>query len=104
MGAVRSAISWLATGGALPYYGTVRGRLGRPSIARVGMIFQIEGKPALNEPSAIRLRLALKSLRSYGPSSYASLTDDKGNYIQGAGGDVTCMVERYEKETDKRER
>jgi hypothetical protein len=68
------------------------------------MIFQIEGKPALNEPSAIRLRLALKSLRSYGPSSYASLTDDKGNYIQGAGGDVTCMVERYEKETDKRER
>jgi hypothetical protein len=68
------------------------------------MLFQAEGKPDVNEPSIARLRSALKSLRSYGPSSYASLTDAQGNYIQVAGGGVTCMVERYEKETNKRER
>jgi hypothetical protein len=68
------------------------------------MLFQAEGKPDVSKPSVARLRSALKSLRSYGPSSYASLTDDQGNYIQVAGGGVTCMVERYEKETNTRER
>ena len=68
------------------------------------MILQIEGKAELVQPSATRLRSALKSLRSYGPSSYASLTDNQGNYIQVAGGGVTCMVERYEKGTNTRER
>jgi hypothetical protein len=33
-------------------------------------------------------------LRSYGPSSFASLTDAEGNYLQVAGGGVTCMLER----------
>ena len=35
-------------------------------------------------------------LRSYGPSSFASLTDDQGNYLQVAGGQMTCMLERRE--------
>ncbi len=68
------------------------------------MLFQAERKPDVSGPSVARLRSVLRSLRSYGPSSYASLTDDLGNYIQVAGGGVTCMVERYEKEANKRER
>jgi hypothetical protein len=68
------------------------------------VIFQVEGRADLDQPSITRLRAALKSLRSYGPSSYASLTDDYGNYIQVAGGGIICMVERYEKGTNTRER
>jgi hypothetical protein len=68
------------------------------------VLLQVEGKPDLDQPSAAQLRAALKSLRSYGSSSYASLTDNHGNYIQVAGGGVTCMVERYEKGTNTRKR
>lgn len=38
----------------------------------------------------------LKQLKSYGPNSYATLTDSEGNYLQVAGGRVTCFVEKYD--------
>ena len=60
------------------------------------MKFEIEGKPVITAPTPVQIARALKSLRSYGKSSYASLTDDVGNYVQVAGGGVSCMIERFE--------
>jgi hypothetical protein len=60
------------------------------------MRLEVEGKAAMQGPTKPQVVKALKSLRSYGPSSYASLTDANGNYVQVAGGGVTCMVERYD--------
>jgi hypothetical protein len=44
---------------------------------------------------------ARSALRSCGPSSYASLTDDPGNYLQVAGGALTCLLERREAATGR---
>lgn len=60
------------------------------------MKLEVEGKPAIQEPQESQLPRALKSLKSYGPASYASLTDASGNYVQVAGGGVICMIERYD--------
>lgn len=68
------------------------------------MIFECEGKPAIKEPKSSQIRKALLSLRSYGPSSYASLTDEAGNYIQVAGGGITCLLELYKADTKERMR
>lgn len=60
------------------------------------MKLEIEGKKSIEEAQESQIRRAIKALKSYGPSSYASLTDSSGNYVQVAGGGVSCMVERYE--------
>lgn len=60
------------------------------------MRLEIEKKPAVDEVTDTEVRAAIMSLRSYGPSSFASLTDEQGNYLQVAGGGVTCMLERRE--------
>ncbi|KVR32790.1 hypothetical protein [Burkholderia ubonensis] len=60
------------------------------------MKFDIEGKAAFIAPTPIQIARGLKSLRSYGKSSYASLTDGAGNYVQVAGGGASCMIERFE--------
>jgi hypothetical protein len=41
---------------------------------------------------------------SYRSSSFASLTDRQGNYVQVACGGITCMVERREESTAKQYR
>lgn len=66
------------------------------------MKFEAEGKPEIHEPRESQVTRAIKSLKSYGPSSYASLTDARGNYVQVAGGGVTCMIERYDAADRKR--
>ncbi|APG03066.1 hypothetical protein BJI69_03525 [Luteibacter rhizovicinus DSM 16549] len=58
------------------------------------MRLEIEQKPPLDDVDEKQLRAIIASLRSYGPSSYASLTDGQGNYLQVAGGGVTCMLEK----------
>jgi hypothetical protein len=55
---------------------------------------EVEGKPAVEQPTEKQIRAAVLKLRSYGPHSYAALTDDGGNYLQVAGGGVTCLLER----------
>jgi hypothetical protein len=60
------------------------------------MKFEIEGKVAISAPTPAQISRAIKSLRSYGPSSYASLTNESGSYVQIAGGGVTCMVEHLD--------
>lgn len=57
------------------------------------MIFEIENKPPKEIKDFSLIKKSLESLKSYGPSSYAILTNEKGDYVQVAGGRVTCMVE-----------
>lgn len=58
------------------------------------MRFERENARPIDHPSAKRIENELKRLRSYGPSSFASLTRSDGSYVQVAGGGVTCLVER----------
>lgn len=57
------------------------------------MILESEKNPPINNPTSKNIKNTIRKLRSYGPSSYASLTDDSGNYLQVAGGGITCMLE-----------
>jgi len=57
------------------------------------MLFEVEKKTPVESAEAADVRAVIPKLRSYGPSSYASLTDAQGNYLQVAGGGVTCMLE-----------
>jgi hypothetical protein len=57
------------------------------------MTFEREGTLPLSDPTATRLTSELKKLKSYGKSSFASLTGADGSYVQVAGGGVGCMVE-----------
>jgi hypothetical protein len=68
------------------------------------MKFDIQGKEGIAAPTPAQIVRAIKSLRSYGPSSYASLTDDAGNYVQVAGGGISCMVEHIEIDGERRRR
>ncbi|GAB6847951.1 hypothetical protein [Paraburkholderia kururiensis] len=60
------------------------------------MKFEIEGKAEIISPTPRQITRSLQSLRTYGKSSYASLTDARGSYVQVAGGSTSCMIERYE--------
>ncbi|MCA8271614.1 hypothetical protein LGN17_03640 [Burkholderia sp. AU30280] len=60
------------------------------------MKLNIEGKAEVIAPTPRQITHALKSLRSYGKYSYASLTDASGSYVQVAGGGVSCMIERFD--------
>ncbi|MFJ2990862.1 hypothetical protein ACIPF8_23655 [Collimonas sp. NPDC087041] len=57
------------------------------------MRLEVEKKRPVENASEAQVRSAILALRSYGPSSFTSLTDVRGNYLQVAGGGVTCMVE-----------
>jgi hypothetical protein len=58
------------------------------------MKLDVEGRSPINNVSEAKVRSVIARLRSYGPSSFASLTDESGNYLQVAGGGATCMMER----------
>lgn len=58
--------------------------------------FEVEKKLPILQPSEKQIRDTIARLRSFGPSSFAVLSDDKGNYVQVAGGGITCMLERRE--------
>ena len=66
------------------------------------MLLACEGKPSIQNPKPSQIQKVLLALRSYGPSSYASLTDDAGSYVQVAGGGVSCLLELYQADTKKR--
>jgi hypothetical protein len=65
------------------------------------MRLEVENKPVIEHVNAAQLRSAITGLRSYGPSSYASLTDEQGNYLQVAGGGITCLLERRDAATGR---
>jgi|ERR1700744_2778510 len=58
------------------------------------MRLEVEKQTPIDKVTEKQLLSAIAGLRSYGPSSFASLTDEHGNYLQVAGGGVTCMLER----------
>jgi len=58
------------------------------------MRFEVENRPPIEGPSARRVRAGILCLRNHGRSSFATLADDRGNYLLVAGGGLTCMLER----------
>ncbi|WP_122171537.1 hypothetical protein [Burkholderia stabilis] len=66
------------------------------------MKLETEGKQVIHEPKEFQVKRVIKSLKSYGSSSYASLTDAEGSYVQVAGGGASCMIERYDFAQKKR--
>ena len=68
------------------------------------MIFEYERQLPIIDVSEKILFRVLKRLKSYGPSSFASLADETGSYLQVAGGGVTCMLERKDMPSGKQYR
>ena len=58
------------------------------------MRLDVENKPPIEAATPRRVRASVLALRSRGPSSFASLTDERGTYLLVAGGGRTCMLER----------
>jgi hypothetical protein len=58
------------------------------------MRLEVEKKAPIDNVSDAKVRAEILALRSFGPSSFASVTDEQGNYLQVAGGGMTCMLER----------
>lgn len=58
------------------------------------MRLEVEKKPPIENVTDAQVRSAILALRSYGPSSFASLSDAQGNFLQVGGGGITCMLER----------
>jgi hypothetical protein len=66
------------------------------------MRLEVEGRATpINGVTEAQIRTILLALRSYGPSSFASLMDEEGNYVQIAGGGGTCSLERHEAASGK---
>lgn len=57
------------------------------------MILEAENQEPLKIVSFAKVEQTLRKLKSYGPSSFASLTSLDGSYVQVAGGRVTCILE-----------
>lgn len=66
------------------------------------MNFEVEGKINVICPKPSQIKRTIKSLKSYGSSSYASLADETGRYVQVAGGGITCMVEQFDPQSGVR--
>lgn len=58
------------------------------------MRLETEDKPPIENVSAAHVKKTVARLKSYGPCSFASLIDENENYLQVAGGRVTCMLEK----------
>lgn len=57
------------------------------------MILERENAPPVVNPSGTRLSKELRKLRVSGPSSFASLTSERGEFLQVAGGRGGCLLE-----------
>lgn len=66
------------------------------------MIFEIENKESVSNPKFSDVVKTLMILKSYGPISFCSLTDDSGSYVQVAGGRYTCLLEFFDSQNKKR--
>ncbi|WP_308719054.1 hypothetical protein [Komagataeibacter xylinus] len=62
---------------------------------------KVENKDPVKVDNFSKIEKSLRSLKSYGPCSYAILENDDGSYIQVAGGRVTCVLELREKNQDR---
>jgi hypothetical protein len=62
-------------------------------------ILQRDGCKAVVDPSERQLLHNLRSLKLYGRSQFLVLSTMDGDWIQIAGGTLSCIVERYSAET-----
>lgn len=60
----------------------------------IKMRLEAEGKSPVENPSESKVRALVASLKSYGPCSFASITDEQGSYLQVGGGGQSCLLER----------
>lgn len=58
------------------------------------MLLEAEKITPIFDVTESKLVKVIRSLRSYGPCSFATLTDEHENYIQIAGGVITCLIEK----------
>ncbi|WP_229207170.1 hypothetical protein [Duganella sp. Root336D2] len=65
------------------------------------MKLEVEMKSPILAPNETQVRNAIARLKSFGPNSFASLSDVHGNYLQVAGGGITCMLERRDAATGR---
>ena len=65
------------------------------------MRLEVENKPAVDGATEKQIRSAIAKLRSYGPSSFASITSSDGDYLQVGGGGITCTLERRDAATGR---
>jgi len=56
------------------------------------MLLEAEGQPPIVDPSEEQVRALVLGLR-VGETSFASLTDEAGNYVQLAGSRPWCVIE-----------
>jgi hypothetical protein len=73
----------------------------RDAFREARLRLEVEGRAPVDDVSEAAITTALRGLRSYGPASYASLTRSDGDYVQVAGGGVSCMMERREAATGR---
>lgn len=67
----------------------------------MNMLLEIEKKQPVQVSDFSKVEKALRSLKSYGPQSFASLTKLDGSYMQVAGGRSTCILEMREQPGNK---
>lgn len=60
----------------------------------MSLVFEREKAASIVDPTAAQIVRELRKLRSYGPSSFASLTRSGVAFVQVAGGGAGCMLER----------
>lgn len=70
----------------------------------MSMTFEIEKNNPLKIEKFSQIEKKLRSLRSYGPRSFAILSKEDGSYIQVAGGGVTCVLELRDAKKNIQER
>ena len=58
------------------------------------MLFEVEGKASVEQPKLAFIERSLRELKSYSKHTFASLQHSDGSYMQVAGGQVTCILER----------
>lgn len=57
-------------------------------------LLEVENKRSTEVTDFHKVQKAIEGLRSHGKSSFAILSSNSGDYIQVAGGIVTCVLER----------
>ena len=65
------------------------------------MRLEVENRPIIEDVTERQIRATVRKMRSYGPSSFASITSSDGSYLQMAGGGITCMLERRDQATGR---
>ncbi len=65
------------------------------------MIFERENTKPVENPSEKQISYGLSHMKSYGKSSFATITDQAGNYLQIEGGKTFFLFEKRECSTGK---